>query len=239
VSNAPNGFVRTFHTLLPPPSPFIALVVLTLGCSTPPGMNDDCNWPGPHRTIGRSLIEDVRIAEELAMRYADARFDSKASHGRLRSECEATLFSRVGQNHAVDLAAVKAARRQLDAQVWDLPVQLPLAAMFTALTLILARKIRRRFPADEKVPAALATLFISLVIASVFQVLAHLWDGLVEMTRLGTTHLSYRVERLGWREHGRTVFVASVVLFWCAVLYSYRTESQTPAADHVAADTGH
>ena len=173
------------------------------------------------------------------MRYADARYDSKASHGRLRSECEAMLFSLVGQNNAVDLAAVEAARRQLDAQVWDLPVHLPLAAMFIISAVILAGKIRRRFPPDEAVPALLATVFVSLVLAVMFQVVGHLWDGLVEMTRLGTTHLSYRVERLGWREHGRTVFVASAVLFWSAVLYSYRTESRTPAADRAAADTEH
>jgi hypothetical protein len=185
------------------------------------------------------LIEDVRIAEELAMRYADARYDSKASHGRLRSECEATLFSLVGQNHAVDLAAVEAARRQLDAQVWDLPVQLPLAAMFIISAVILVGKIRRRFPPDEAVPAVLATVFVSLVFAVVFQVLGHLWDGLIEMTRLGTAHLSYRVERLGWRQHGTSVFVASVVLFWGAVLYSYRADSTNHAPGRTAADQRH
>jgi hypothetical protein len=228
--------VRTFPTLLTPLLPFIAVAVLTLGCSTPPGMNDDCNWPSAERTIERSLIEQVRIAEELAMRYADARFDSRASHGRLRSECEAKLFGVVGRDQGVDLAAVERARRQLDAQLWDLPVHLPLAAMFISLTLVLAGKIRRRFPADEKVPAAVATLFISLAIGLVFQVLAHLWDGTVEMTRLGTMHLSYRVERLGLRQHDTTVFVGCVVLFWCAVLYSYRTESHRRRSRRMAED---
>ena len=202
-------------------------------------MNDHCSWPGAEHSADRSLIDDVKIAEELAMRYADARFDSKASHGRFRSDCEAKLFNVVGQNHGVDLAAVAHARRQLDAQVWDLPVHLPLAVMFIGVTLILAGKIRRRFPPDEKVPAALATLFISVGIAVVFQVLGHLWDGIVEMTRLGTMHLSYRVERLGWRQHATTVFVASVVLFWCAVLYAYRTESPTRVRGRTAADSRH
>ena len=199
-----------------------ALALLTLGCSTPPGMNATCQWPSARRDEKRSLIEDVKIAEELAMRYADARFDSKASHGRLRSDCEGRLFSVVGRHHRIDISAVERARRELDAQVWDLPVHLPLAAMFILAALALAGKIRQRFPPDEKIPAALATLFISLVVAAVFQALGHLWDGLIEMMRLGTMHMSYRVERLGWRQHGTLVFVASVVLFWCAVLYAYR-----------------
>jgi hypothetical protein len=200
-------------------------------------MNDDCNWPpGAQGTRERPMVEDVRIAEELAMRYADARFDSKASHGRWRSDCETKLFTVVAQNHAVDLSAVERARRQLDAQLWDLPVHLPLAATFVSVTLIVAAKIRRRFPADEKVPAALATLFISLVVALVFQVLAHLWDGTVEMIRLGTMHLSYRVERLGLRQHGASIFALSVLLFWCAVLYSYRSESHRHSPQRTAGD---
>jgi hypothetical protein len=200
----------------------VLLLLFLSGCSMPAGMNKDCEWPiGATHAVRDRLVADVRIAEELAMRYADTNFDSKASHGRLRSGCEAKLFAVVTHNQRVALSDIEEARRQLDANAWDAPVHLPLIAFYVAVALILARKVPIRFPRDETVPAAMATLFLSLVLAGVLQALGHLWDGTVEMIRLGTTHLSYRVARLGWREYSEEVFALSVVFFWCAVVLSY------------------
>ncbi len=185
------------------------------GCSMPAGMNQGCAWPAAAEDAAQwTLVSQVRIAEELAMRYADANFDSKGSHGQLRSDCETKLFTLIAQRYGVFITEVEHARRELDAGVWDPPVHLPLVAFYFAAALLLARHVRRRFPRDETFPAAVATLFASLSIAIVFQMLGHLWDGVIEMIRLGNTHMSYRAERLGWRAYSEEVFV----IFDAAVL---------------------
>jgi len=205
----------------------IVVTLSVIGCSMPPGMNDTCNWPTePLRTQKQTdqqdLVADVRIAEELAMRYADAHADSRGAHSRLRSECEAKLFDVLAQSHGVPLAKISQARQQLDRAAWDAAVHLPLGVGYVAAAIFLARRIRRRFPRDEKIPAVVATLIASVAIGVVFVVLGHLWDGLIEMIRLGNTHMSYRAERLGWREHSEKVFALAVLLFWCVVLASYQ-----------------
>jgi hypothetical protein len=189
-------------------------------------MNDQCAWPeaADHSAGGdrRHLVADVRVAEELAMRYADSRFDSKSAHGRLRSECEAKLFEHIARSHNVTPSDVEYARRELALDVWDPPVHLPIAAFYITAALLLARSVRRRFPSDEKVPAVVTTLFISVVLALGVQVLGHLWDGVIEMIRVGDTHMSYRLQRLGWRRYSMDVFLFAMVAFWCVVWLSYR-----------------
>ena len=212
-----------------PHAAVLAIVLSTSGCSMPAGMNENCEWPaGAEGAAQRALLGDVRIAEEVALRYADANFDSKASHGRLRSDCEGRLFALIAENHGVSLTAIDRARQQLAAKVWDPPVHLPLIALYIAAALMLARYVPKRFQRDEIAPAAIATLFLSLLIGIVFQAVSHLWDGVVEMARVGNTHMSYRAERLGWRQYSGEVFVLTVVLFWSAVIVCYRTNTLRP-----------
>jgi len=198
------------------------------GCSMPAGMNEDCNAPAAllardyrhARSDRQHLIADVKVVEELAMRYADSQGKGAPGSRRRQLDCEAKLFDAVAQTHGVTLSAVAEARRQLDRTAWDSAVHLPLIAVYLAAALLLPVRIRRRFP-DEKVAAGVATLFGSVVIAGVFVVLGQLWHGLVEMIRLGTTHMSYRAVRLGWRDSSEEVFVLALLMFWCAVLVSY------------------
>ena len=132
--------------------------------------------------------------------------------------------------HAVPLPAIAAARQQLDRRAWDSSVHLPLLAFYLSAAAWLARRIRRRF-ADEKLAAAIVTLIGSILGGGVFLVAGELWHGLVEMIRLGTTHMSYRTPRLGWGESGEEVFAFAVLLFWCAVLASYRVPQHRGGVD--------
>ena len=211
-------------------SRFMGLAVLGLllavaGCGVPAGMNNDCEWPAGPRP--RTLVEDVRTAEELAMRYADARYDSKAAHGRLRSECEAKLFDLLSNAHGVSATEVSAAREQLARNSFDPPVHLPLIVFYLAAILWTTRKIRDRFTSDERMAIAVTSVFVGLGIGLIVIVLGHLWDGTVEMLRVGNTHMSYRVGRLGFREHTAKVFAGTLVLFWCAVFAAYRPPHRT------------
>ena len=198
----------------------------------PHGMNDDCNWPAESGDVrqpsAEHLMDDVRVVEELALRYADARFDSKAAHGQLRSGCETKLFAILYTTHDVAPAALADARQQLGRNRWDAAVHLPPIALYLVTAVLSTSWIRRRFPSEEKVAAIFATLFGSLILAIVFVAFGHLWAGVVEMIRVGNTHMSYRAERLGWREHSEEIFAAAVLLFWCAVIVSYRGPGASP-----------
>jgi hypothetical protein len=110
-------------------------------------------------------------------------------------------------------------------QLADAGGALPLAGFYLLLTLRFARAIRNRFSADETAAAALATLFVSVVLGGLVLALGQLWDGFAEMARVGNQHLTYRALRLGWRQHTALVFVIAVVFFWVAVLLSYRARS--------------
>lgn len=206
------------------------LIVSVTACSMPPGMNDDCNAPEQlfardrHARVDRDhLIADVKVIEELAMRHADSQGKAAPGSRRRQLACEAKLFDAVAQSHGVTLSAMADARQQLDRPKWDSAVHLPLVAFYLTAATLFATRVRRRFP-DEKLAAVVITLVGSLVAGGVFLVVGHLWHGMVEMIRLGTTHMSYRVARLGWGEYGEEVFALAVLLFWCAVGASYRAK---------------
>lgn len=182
-------------------------------------MNNNCEWPAESGI--RPLVQDVRTIEELALRYADTRFDSESAHGRLRAECEAKLFGMLPAKHGVSVEGIATARAQLAQNSFDPPVHLPLVLFYLAVVAVAVRRIRRRFSADEVMPVVIATVFVSVGIAVGFIVLGHLWDGVVEMLRVGNTHMSYRAERLGFREHTGKVVALAMGLFWCVVLGSY------------------
>jgi hypothetical protein len=204
------------------PLQFLNVLVLLLAasaCRVPAGMNNDCDWPS--NAPKRTLVENVRTAEELAIRYADGRYDSKGAHGRFRSECEAKLFTLLANAHQVSVTDVSAAREQLARNSFDAPVHVPLVAFYLAAVLLASRRIRHRFPSDEGVAITVTSVFVGVGIGVVMVVLGHLWDGIIEMLRVGNTHMSYRAERLGFREHTAKVFGVALVLFWCAVLAAY------------------
>ena len=213
------------------------LVAFAAACSMPPGMNDDCNPPAQlltrahHvRTDRAHLVGDVKVIEELAMRHADSQGKGAPGSRRRQLACEAKLFGVIATTHGVMLSTIADARQQLDRRTWDATVHLPLLAFYFGAAILLARRIRWRFP-DEKLPAAVATAFGSILAGGVFLALAHLWHGLVEMIRLGTTHLSYRTARLGWGDHSVEVFALAVLLFWCAVLGAYRGWDRSDDSD--------
>jgi len=203
--------------------------VCIVACSMRDGMNDNCEWPSEpaialdlrNRANERHLVDDLRVAEELGIRYSDsrvARGTAPPEWARTRDDCDTRLFNEIAHTHSISLADVRDARHHL-ARDWDLAAYLPLVALYAVAALIMARRIRNRFfwP-EEKLAVIVATLLASAAISAPLVPLGHLWGGVVEMIRVGDMHMSYRADRLGWRGHDAEVFALGVVLFWSIVL---------------------
>jgi predicted PurR-regulated permease PerM len=122
------------------------------------------------------------------------------------------------------MADINAARAHLGDWHLDPAVHIPLATVFPLVVFATVRRLRRRFTRDEKLATAVTALFLALLIGVSVVMVGNFWEGMVNMVRLGTTHMSYRAARIGWREHTPLVFITSALLFLLFVLLSYRIE---------------
>ena len=75
--------------------------------------------------------------------------------------------------------------------------------------------------------AALAmSLFCSLAFGVGGLLLGEQWSITAESIRVGTGHLSYRVDRLPWVQHRIGFFVLCVAVFWSAAVVRFRVRAQ-------------
>jgi len=215
---------------------------LAVSCSVPNGMNNECEWPGEQprplnlndRDDAAHLRQDIKTAEELGVRYEDTRLArGPASPGQpsTRDECDAKLFREIAALHSVHIHAVLDGRERLNSQPPEGIVYLPLLVLYAGLSFAVARRISARFNwADEKGPALIAGAVVSVCLGAVLAGSGHLWGGIVEMVRMGNTHMTYRAHRLGWREMGPMVFWLGVAVFWIVLAISYRFGQRGSAA---------
>ncbi len=207
---------------------------LTVSCSVSAGMNNDCEWPSeePARLAlwddddAEHLLHDVKIAEELGVRYEDTRLArGLARDGKptTRDECDAKLFREIAALHSVDVQNLLDQRERLNSRRPETVVYLPLVLLYASISFAIARRMSARFSwADEKIPTLIAGVIVSIGLGVGLVWSGQLWGGAVEMVRMGSTHLTYRAHRLGWRELSPTVFVLGVIVFWIAMTVSYR-----------------
>lgn len=223
--------IRHWHRALALAS---GVAFLTVGCSVPAGMNHDCEWPREQPVPldlsdddhTEHLLQDVKVAEELAVRYEDTRLARRLARDgqpRTRDECDAKLFKEVAALHAVDVEDLLNGRNRLNSRRPEVVVYLPLVLLYTCVSFVAARRLTTRFGwADEKVPALTAGALVSIGLAVALVWSGHLWGGAVEMVRMGNSHLTYRAHRLGWRELSPVVFVFGVAVFWIEMTVSWR-----------------
>jgi hypothetical protein len=80
-----------------------------------------------------------------------------------------------------------------------------------------------------------AALVMSLLCSLAFGVagllLGEQWSTMAESIRVGTGHLSYRVDRLPWVQHRIGFFVLCVAVFWSAAVVRFRCVHSACAYD--------
>jgi hypothetical protein len=227
-------------------------------CSRREGLNFDCAWPADSTSQVdlqdeaqvQHLLDDLRTAEELAIRYGDRitgwrlvdTFGIVTRHGgatnreagRLaREQCTGTLFQTIASRHGLTLADIERTRPRLGERGLDLPVTIPVLLLLAFALTQFTRWLRRRFESDEWLGWIVATVMGSVGLPAVVIATGAAWALVVEIVRIGNEHLSFRARPESLRANLLVLFAVGVVATWiaCAIaLRRQRAESRTTAS---------
>lgn len=224
----------------------LLLVFCTAGCVRREGRNSDCRWPSETGTketdievSGQHLSDDADLAEDLAIRYADTHYGLRSGHfesndvfTNAMKHCGQNLFEDIGRAHGVPVTQLSQALGRNRAGT-DLMVNLPFFLLYGLAASLVIRRIWARYPfADGWTSGATMILVCSFVFAIVGVLLGEMWSTTGENLRIGTGHLSYRVNRLPWVRYRGEMFVALLGVFWFTGLFLWWRAAPRGKPDH-------
>ena len=221
---------------------FVVLLLVVVGaglllatCSRREGLNFDCAWPADSTSQidlqaeaqVAHLLDDIRTAEELAVRYGDRMagwrlvdtFGIISRHGgatnreagRLaREQCAGTLFQTIAARHGLSVSDIERTRERLADRGMDLPVTVPVLLLLALALTRFTRWLRRRFEADEWFGWIVATVMGSVIVPAVVTAFGAGWAMVVEIVRIGNEHLSFRARPEGLRANLLVIFGVGV-----------------------------
>jgi len=202
---------RVFRVLL------IAVSLLTAACILRPGMNAQCTWPPEGVTRlnlvdasdARHLVLDTEVLEELVDRH---RFHPVAE----RQRCEPRLIAEIARIHSVTAMDVARAREGIPNRGLDLPVTVPISALFLLSVHRVLRRIDRRFAA-ERIPMIVCLAVASVALSAAFVACGELWTSCLQMIRVWNQHVGGRVHKMLWLTRQTDICIVGVALFWTIV----------------------
>ncbi len=220
------------------------------GCIDRARVNTACEWTGDtafpidpqNPAHQKHLVGDAHLAEELAIRYADAEFGRRfgVEHhggllegGRVRSECRAKLFTAVASSHGVTAAQLVVARFQRN-RVFDAAVGAPVLPIYVLGADAVNRWLDRRFSNDERFVRVVATGLVSIPAAFVGVHFLRLWAAVWEVVRVGNGHMT----SIRAASRNRSILhqfdvllIVAILLFWLVALYCSRVRAVQPRDD--------
>jgi uncharacterized membrane-anchored protein YhcB (DUF1043 family) len=214
-----------------------------MGCSRSVRSNANCGWLQEAKTPldlntpqrGRHLSEDAELAEDLAIRYADVccrpsgTRHSMAEYVQSRDRCMAKLFEVVAKDHSVTQEQVRKSINADRHASLDAVVILLFSVLYGLAASWMAEGVWRHFPPrDGWFVGVAAVLVISSLISLTGVLVGEMWSTLAEEFRVGTDHLSYRVDRIPWIHHRLGIFVVGVIIFLLLSAFHYRTARIAP-----------
>ena len=207
-------------------NPFSRIVLLTIaltitGCVRPGDhpISSNCVWTEEdshplnltNSADRHHLRGDATTAEDVAIRWSDKYFPHQADYEYRRDKCMEELFTGVASRHGVDVATVREYRLERNI-VLDAAVILGFLVVYAVAAYFLIGRIRRRFPPGE--PGFwIMTIAMSVGIAVVGAMVGNIWSIVIETYRLKSPHLSYRMNRIPWRQHWPVLLVCCFVVF--------------------------
>jgi hypothetical protein len=213
----------------------VALFILTIavaGCTRPGDhpISPDCSWQeDDHRTLRldsiaerRHLHADAATAEDVAIRWADKYFSLRPEYASRRDECTASLFKGIAENHRVEVALVRQYSRERDVLL-DSATILSFGLLYITALYYLIGKLRRKFGEDESNNFWAVTIVLSVGGGLVGMLTGSLWSIVIENYRLNSAHLSYRMNRLPFRQHWFVCLLFSILIFWLVAFIRSRS----------------
>ena len=214
------------------------------GCIERRRINQSCEWTGDaafpidsndpaHR---RHLVADAQLAEDLAIRRADAEFGRLSGYeapqphgglidgGRVRNDCMATLVAAIETNHAVTAEQIAAARGE-HSRLFDAAAALSFVPLFLVCAGAVCSRLSVRFSSEGR-----TVKLAALAVASIFTTLlglqaGQLWLGIWEAVRVRNGHLSgFRAAtRTAWpHDYVGVLLAAGVAVFSFAAMFWHR-----------------
>ena len=211
----------------------LLIITITLtGCARPGDhpSSSNCVWTEDgNRSLNltkmsdrRHLRFDAATAEDVAIRWADKNFGHLPEWDQRCAECRETLFQGVAKHHGVDAGIVRQYSLERDA-VADAAVILSFGILYVIAAYILTGRILRRFPPGES-GFLIMTLTMAIGVSLVGVLLGGLWSIVIETLRLNSGHLSYRMNRIPFRQYWAVVFVCCFIVFGLVALINSRVK---------------
>ena len=218
-----------------------AIYVTCPGCIDRNQVNNTCQWPGDARFLinpqnpshQAHLVADAQLAEELAIRYADAEFGRRfgvehhgglLDDGRFRRECLSRMFGAIESTHGVTSAQVQAARGQRDV-TFDLAAALLFVPFYSLGSAVACRWVYHRFSSDGRSVRLVATGLVSVAVSLLGLQSLRLWLAVWETIRVGNGHMTTMraASYTRWNhQYPGAEFVCGILLFWMIGVCCYR-----------------
>ena len=123
------------------------------------------------------------------------------------------LFERISEGHAIDVGIVREYVQQRDI-IFDAAVLLVFGFAYVAIAYHLVGVVTRRFSSDERFALVAAVIIVSVMTVVGAVLIGDSWSIGAEVLRVGNGHLSYRTERLPWRQYRPAISAAALGVFW-------------------------
>jgi len=211
----------------------ILIVTITLtGCVRPGDhpVSQNCVWSEDgNQSLDLSKILDRRhlrfdavTAEDMAIRWADQHFSHRREYDQQSAQCMETLSQGIAKHHGVDVALVRQYSQDRDTLV-DALVFLSFGIVYVLAAYILTGRLRRQFPPGESGFWIMA-LAMAVGVSLVGVLVGGLWAIVFETFRLNSVHLSYRMNRIPFRQHWVILFVCCFIIFGLVALARSRVK---------------
>jgi hypothetical protein len=187
-------------------------------------------------------MDEALVAEDRAIRFADLTRGHRSGHfagnevyRQTREQCMGDLFQAVAVHHGVSIEDVRRALGYRRLSV-DLVILASFGTFYVFVCGVIARWIFRAVPVDRMFVRAFATIIGAGTAATAALFSFGLYSSLIEMLRIGNTHMSYRVGRSPWAGHRIHLLIGAVMLFAMVAAYrhlcDWRQERGSQRAEH-------
>ena len=154
-------------------------------------------------------------------------FGHRPEWDQKQSECMQTLFQGIAKDHGVDVATVQQYSMEREF-MFDAAVIFGFGLLYLFVAYIFTGRIRRRFH-DDNTGFWIMTLTMAAGVSLAAVMVGILGSIVIETFRLNSVHLSYRMNRIPFRQHWAMLFVSGCVVFGLVALLRSRIKVRIKA----------